>query len=168
MPEFAAGETLTAEKLNRSGVKMRGRRITAGTTTTTAIQGFLRLDDCAILAGRHYRIQCTGVHPQSTVASDAIQWDILYTTDGSTPTTASAVLGGTEGFVRAVVANSAESRSWGTTYSPVGNETLSLLFVYKRIAGTGNVHMFASTAAAFEMAITDTGGLDPGNTGTSI
>lgn len=166
---FLAGQRLTADALNKAIQKIlaRGPRTTAGTATTTTAQGFVRLDDKAILAGHRIRVFATGLHPQSTVAADAIQVDFYYTTDGSTPTTSSAILDGSEFFCRPTSANSAETNTIAAGYTPVSDETLSVLVAYKRIAGSGNVNLFGSADAQFELIIEDLG-TDPGATGTNL
>ncbi len=169
MAEFAAGEILTAEKLNRRGIKARGRRDSASTGTTTIV-GVLRLDDVPILNGRSYRISATGLFGTSTVNNDRIVITIRYTTDGATPSTTSAILPGGQAyqFIQIVGGSTGEDLSvLETVHEPGADQTLSLLLCVGRNLGTGTVGLFADTDHKIELKIEDVG-VAVGDTGTDI
>lgn len=150
------------------GVLQRGNRITPGTTTTTAMQGFHQSGGMNLTLGRLYEINFGTVNPQSTVATDAVDIQVRFTTNNTTPTTSSPVMPGSEFFCRPTAANSSETNTLKFTYTPTGaNEVLFMLLCYNRIAGTGNVNMFASASSRYEQFVKDIG-LDPGVTGFNI
>ena len=165
---FLAGQTVTAADLNLATQKViaRGRRVTTSAGTTTIV-GIMRLDDKPVLAGRTYKISAGPIQLDSSVANDHIRGLIKYTTDGSTPTTASATLPGavTEGQQDNIAFG--ETRTIETTYTPAADETLSLLLCVQRINGTGTVTLVGSADFDFEMKI-ENAGEDVGDTGTDI
>lgn len=148
------------------GIIARSRRVTASSTTTTII-GVRRYDDLPILAGRCYVVETSGLGMDSTVNNDEIFVEFHYTTDGSTPTTASTYLPGSYTSARQTDSNVPEHKVIRTTYTPAGNETLSLLLCVGRVAGTGNVSITTPISEFAEFTVAD-GGIDPGNSGTNI
>lgn len=155
-----------AEYINaiRTGIIARGRRVTTSSTTTTVV-GVLRLDGIPIIGGRTYKISTSCISMQSSVANDIVTSNIRYTTDGSTPTTSSAALGG----VSATVTNT----SFGIAvpfigyYYPTSNETLSVLLTVGRTAGTGNVSLGGSAVQPIDLFVEDAG-YDTGDVGVDI
>lgn len=150
---------------NREPVILAWGRRTTPSGTTTGTVGVLRLDDVQVKVGFSYRIAATNVLIDSTVASDTGDPHIRFTTDGSTPTTASTVM--IESFGRIIVANSGEAVPLECQYEPASDQLLSLLLCVSRISGSGNMRLFASATAMLELKIERTG-LAVGNTGTSI
>ena len=144
----------------------RGRRSTSSSGTTTEV-GVLRLDDLPIIGGQAYNIWTSALAPDTTVANDVMTAKIRYTTDGSTPTTASPILSASKSQVRQPDASNGESVSIACTYQPTNNETLSLLLTVARTAGTGTVLLFADGDFGIELVV-QAGGFDTGDEGTEI
>jgi hypothetical protein len=148
----------------RTGVIARGRRLTTSSTTTTEI-GVLRIDDIPITGGRGYKISTSCISMQTTVANDIVIANVRYTTDGSTPTTASTALGG----VGVVVTNPAfgMAHPFIGYYYPTADETLSVLLTVTRASGTGNVSLGASATQPIDLFVEDAG-VDSGDVGVDI
>lgn len=165
---FVAGQVLTAAQLNAlPKIVRRARRVTNSTGTTTEI-GVERLDDIPILAGRCYEISTTTLIIDGTSDGGQIAAHIRYTTDGSTPTTASPIIpGGNTQFRQAANAVTESAAPICTTYTPVADETLSLLLTVRNFAGGGTVAMAADSINIIEMRVKDLGP-DPGDTGVDI
>lgn len=170
---LASNETFTATKANTLGLAGtcvgRARRITnSSTTTSTTRVAVLELDDIAIKAGRLYEISTSGLTIDGPTANDTMAIDILYTTDGSTPTTSSTVLPGSQIEIQQPNATPFASGSIHTTYTPAADETLSLLMCIRHTAGTGAMAINATGSATIcEMLVIDRGE-DPGDTGVDL
>lgn len=168
---FSAGEKVTATKLNLElldgQVIARGRRTTTSTGTSgTTELGVIRLDDVPITSGRLYTITWRG-DPDSTIDTDVISVRCRYTTDGSTPSTSSTILPGSERRQPAF-ASVTNGQQHSALYIPSSNETFSVLLTQRRVSGTGSVTLFANgTDFITDIWITD-GGVDPGDTGVDI
>lgn len=165
---FLAGQKPTAEALTVAVRRIRalGRRASASSTTTTTTIGVLRLDDIPVEAGRSYAITAKyGV--LSTVANDWVVVTMRYSTDGSTPTTASAILPGGQATHTADLANLFEHGMNRTVYEPTSDEVLSVLLCVVRQSGTGNVSLWADAASDTQLTIEDIGEA-VGDTGTDI
>ena len=162
---YTAGQKLRASDLPT--VVARARRTTNGTSTTATTQGtsqgVLRLDDIPLISGRLYRVFCRGGVFAS--AYGRYSSSLQYTTDGSTPTNASASLqqaGGelaNPGFV--------ELYTMTVHYTPASNETFSVLLTYWRTNGTATLTHYGAADWPTEIVIEQLG-VDPGATGTSI
>jgi hypothetical protein len=165
MGTWDAGDDITAEKLNLLGIKALGRRQTTPAATTT-IMGVLRLDDIPYVANRAYEVQ---MNPQMTgsITADSMHATIRYTTDGSTPTTASPILPGASIVSKVVVGTAGETRSVSAIHEAASDQTLSLLACIARISGTGNVTVAADATSEFTVSVIDVGKA-VGNTGVSI
>jgi hypothetical protein len=170
---FTSQQTLTAAALNTAllagAVIGRARRTTSSTTSTgTTRVAVLRLDDIPLTAGRIYEIRTGGLQIDGVTNNDTMIIDIVYTTDGSTPTTASSLLAGASSETIQPNAASPVYSSISTTYTPAGNETLSLLLTIKHGVGTGAMGLLATgTTSIIEMLIIDRG-VDPGDTGVDL
>ncbi len=122
----------------------------------------LRLDNKPIVVGQSYSIVCL-VHPTSTVTTDNMRVEIRYTTNGTTPTTASPILQGLIGY-----------QSFGppmclmAEYVASGSDSLlSLILCVAREAGSGTVSLYADGARTTEMKIYRSG-FDVGDTGVDL
>ena len=167
---FTAGQKLTAAALNAATQKSAGlgRRITTSPlSASTADVAVLRCDDYPLLAGHRYRIFSSPLALDSSAANDEIQARIRYTTDGSTPTTASPILPGSSVALRQVDPSVPEHRTIVTTYAPAADELISMLLCVRRIAGAGNASIFADGTDIIEISV-DHIGEDPGDTGTDL
>jgi hypothetical protein len=171
--DFLAGQVPTAAELilaSRAGECLdRAQRITDSTgSATTTLVPVLRLDDVPITAGRAVIVESSGILLDSSVADDVGLLTVTYTTDGSTPTIASAVLPGAvaERLVRNI--SFPETCNIRTRYTPAGNETLSLLLCVSRAAGTGTIVAKANgTSSVMELTVIDAG-VDGGDHGTDL
>lgn len=163
-----AGDTATAAQWNLDTLGgtliARGRRETNSTTTTSEV-GVLRLDDIPILAGRTYIIDTSSLSMDGNTANDILRATIRYTTDGTTPTTSSTILV----LAQELQANASFSVFCNprASYTPAGNETLSLLLTVARATGAGTVGMVGSATNPIELFVIDMGE-DVGDTGTDI
>jgi hypothetical protein len=153
MARWQAGDKLTTALLEEGvpNIVARGRRSTAGSTTTSSV-GLLRLDDKPVKGGLCYTITGT-VQASSTIAGDLVQARITYTTDGSTPTTASPTLDGSSAVTRIRGNGEQSTLVFDTEYEPAGDETLSLLLVLTRAVGTGTVSAGADAASQTKMRL---------------
>lgn len=142
----------------------RGRRESNSTATTTEV-GVLRIDDVPITGGRAYFVQTSSLVLHSTVPADRVRASIRYTTDGSTPSTSSTLMGIVQEQVDATANPPAQPALVG--YFPSSDETLSLLLTVSRQAGTGSVDILGSSTFPIEVFLIDMG-VDPGDTGVDI
>jgi hypothetical protein len=136
---YTAGQTLKAGQLNKMprGVIAWFPRPTqkSGFSAETAV---LRIDDVPIFAGRKYEIKTQDeLIVDSTTATDVIGVRLRYTTDGSTPGTASTLLAQT-------VLNVQRSAPCGEFYRPAVDEMLSVVLTAARLSGTGTLTVPAS------------------------
>jgi chitobiase/beta-hexosaminidase-like protein len=161
------GDPVEPEDVYAGTIIARGRR-TSNSTASASEQGVLRLDDIPITNGRLYQIYTSGLMLDSTVANDESRARIRYTTDGSTPTTSSTILPGSQADYRQADAGIPEHVHIRTTYAPSSDQTLSLLLTTSRIAGTGNISIGADgTSNVCDLYVMDCGE-DPGDTGVDI
>lgn len=171
--DFQSHERLTATKLNRAlragRCIGRARRITDSTATSgTARTGVLELDDIPLVAGRLYHIVTTEWAIDTSVAADVGKVEMLYTTDGSTPTITSTQLPGAQCETVIPSASRAEYVRMSTSYVPSADETLSLLAVASRTSGTGVIVILGTgTTSVTEFRVIDLGE-DPGDTGVDV
>lgn len=169
MAHFTAGEPITAATLNLATEKIvaRGRRVTASTTTTTE-QSVMRIDDAQLYAGYLYRVVLNETGIDSSVANDVIRAIIRYTTDGSTPTTASTTL--TIGQELQVNASQQATISCSAFYAPGASDVqFSALLTVARTTGTGSVGMLAGGGAPGPIDFyIENMGLDVGDTATEL
>jgi hypothetical protein len=161
-----AGDTGTADawNLDTKKVATRGER-TTGSSTTTSTVGVLRLDDIPLAAGRVYKICTSALNLDTSVDADVVRAEMRYTTDGSTPTTASTAM--MLGAMKLAAAAAAQPVVLQRTYSPASAETLSLLMCVNRVSGTGSVSILGDPTFPIQMWVED-GGLDPGDVATEI
>lgn len=143
----------------------RGQRTTDA--TTTAINGVVRLDDIPLRAGRTYRISTSPLHLSSTVANDHGEVLVVHTTDGSIPTTASAILPGARAQAHITNTGFGETISMMVTYTPAGDETLSLLLCLQRADGSGTITLTGTNDFQIELMVEEVGD-DVGDTGIDI
>lgn len=174
MPDPTSAEIFTAPNaalLGRAGRCIgRARRISNSTTSTnnTTRIPVLELDDIPIPAGRLVEVCTGGMRIDGATNNDTLVIEILYTTDGSTPTITSPIL---LGGVTEVIQPNAASPMGGiirTTYTPAADETLSLLLTIKHGVGTGAMGLLANSSDnVLELTVVDRGE-DPGDTGVDL
>lgn len=147
----------------------RARRDTnSSTTTSTTRVAVLRLPPVAVKQGRSYRIKSSTLTVDGPTASDALIADLVYTTDGSTPSTSSTQLPGSEAHIQQPNATPFISGIIDTTYVPAADQSLSLLLCIRHEAGTGAMAINATGVGTIcQITVTDEG-VDPGNTGVAL
>jgi hypothetical protein len=150
----------------RTGFVARGRRETSSPTTTGEL-GVLRLDDIPILAGHIYEISTSTLTMIGSVAGSECGCKLRYTTDGSTPTTASAQLPGSTIRQTIPASGVVALGSIVTRYTPVVDETLSVLLTVVHVSGAGNNNLSGSATDVMDLVVTVLG-VDPGDTGVDI
>lgn len=138
-------------------------RTTSSSTTTTEVE-ILQLD-AQVLGGHTYTIRTSSLLPVSSIANDYVGAKIRYTSDGSTATTASTQLLGSQ--TRITGASGNETVLLAVTYNPASDQTLSILLTVSRVSGTGNASISGAATTPIELWI-DHDGIDPGNTGISL
>lgn len=158
-----AGQKPTAEQVAVELLKLaqRGRRVSTSSASTGSVVGVLRLDDLQLVAGRAYKITALG-HPDSSTVTDFLEITVRYSTDGSTPTTASSVIPGGQVVVRTV-----SRLDLSFPYVPGSDEVLSLLLCVARSGGSGNCTLYADATRTTDLMVEDIGP-DVGDTGTDI
>jgi chitobiase/beta-hexosaminidase-like protein len=147
---------LAARPLGEIGFAERTSNST-GTTSTTELP-VLRLDDVALPAGRSYKVFSNTIEVASSANNDGFSLRLRYTTDGSTPTIASAQF-------EIYTGQTLDSQGSGAgvllrNYKPAGAETLSLLLTLQRRIGTGSfttVGVSQITVEDIGAAVSDTG-----------
>lgn len=151
MPEFSAGERLTAAKLNRRGIAKYGMRPTTSTTSasSTAV-GVLRVDSISVVSGRSYIINIS-CHPNSSVVTDSIRGEVRGSTAGAA-TTASAVLASGQ-----FTTNFGVPVTFRFVYLAGSTATLSMLLCVARATGSGNCSLYADGTRNTELWIEDMG-----------
>lgn len=97
-----------------------------------------------LMSGRLFHIHWIGYIVPSTT-NDDIRVRMRYTTNGSTPTTASAVLGMHEQNAYYGTHNQKFSVD-GECTVPVDNSTLTIVLTLERALGTGTVYLYQQTA----------------------
>lgn len=117
-------------------------RQTNGTLTTTAEQGYLRLDSIPIVTGERLEIKLSPVIVESSVAGDLVQINLRGSTSGAA-TTSSTLLTVLADDAKTASGNQ-KTDSFSYLYTPGGSGSLSLLISYVRATGTGNVRINAS------------------------
>lgn len=169
MADVTAGQIMTADLFNRKVRKniAHARRLTNSTASTGSPVGVIRMDDIPIRAGIQYRISWKA-RTDSSVANDVCYGEIRYTTDGSTPTTSSTQLPGSVGETGQTDGGVGFSLYATTYYSPLVNETLSILLTVTRGSGTGNNVLYADGATNVTDIYIDDMGDEPGLTGTNV
>lgn len=166
---FLAGQRVTAEALNIALEKIiaRGRRVTNGGSNGVGTEtGVLRIDDIPVRAGYAYRVSTSNLNIDTNTADDEIHVRIRYTTDGSTPTITSAVLGTVR--ITADDATFTPILPIVCFYFPAVDETLSLLLTCQRVNGAGTTSVFANGTTEYTDMILTNLGVDTGDIGTDI
>lgn len=165
-----AGDTGKAADHNRDVKRLvaYGERVT-DSTGAAAAQSVLRLDDIPTTAARRYRISCNNLLMTSSVAADVPSARLAYTTDGTSPTTASTLF---------AIANGAAVPTAGTTngvagslsrdYTSAAGEALSVLLYTTRLSGTGLVKLLAASGANPITLTVEDLGPDTGDIGTEL
>lgn len=168
MPALA-GQTATAAQFNLDTTQIVAyAERTTDSSTTTTIVGVLRLDDVPLTGGYLYKVMTSTLHLDSSAIDDHIEARITYTTDGSTPTTASSTLpGGRSQARQSVSASFGEDRAIQALYAPASDETLSLLLCVRRDSGTGSVGISGTGGFVIQMWVEQLGE-NPGDTGVDI
>jgi hypothetical protein len=160
---LAAGDMPTGGQLAllTEGVIGRARSTTVrGAATSSTEDDCLRLDDVPAVADYCYEV-VLNCHVNSTVTTDVVRVTIRYTTDGSTPTTASPILPGGRAY------DTPSPVHVETTYVPAVDETLSLLVCVARETGSGTCSLYADGDRITELKVRN-GGEDPGDTGVDL
>lgn len=170
MTDLAAGQLLTASLFNMKARKRvaRARRVSnSSSSTSTTEVAVMRLDDIPILGGHNYRIgyQCT-LDVGTNV--DTLRTILRITTDGSTPTTSSGVLGGSGAEELLSNAATPVSNFTETDYSPASDELLSILLSVRHVVGTSAGIIQADGSVFHTQMYVDDMGDDPGDTGVDV
>jgi hypothetical protein len=146
----------------------RGRRITSTGNITTTETGWLRLDNIPVLAGNVYQINTTNINVDTSVDNDIadVKLRVAYSaTTGTLATITSTLVGHLRGTIdSASISNIIPMNMF---YMATANGYISLILTLQRVAGTGNIIIFA-TGADFIDFVVQFGGPDPGDTGVVL
>jgi hypothetical protein len=155
--EFAAGQKLTADELNRRGLMVYGRRDSNSTgSASSAAVGALRVDNVPFIAGRAVIVNIS-CHPNSTVNTDNFRGEIRWRAGGTAVASDPVMVNGQ--FYRPPV----DAQVWRFVHIPSATATVSLLLCCARDSGSGTCSYYADGTRNTELwiefanTITDTG-----------
>lgn len=125
--------------------------------SSTSRTPLVELDTGNVYANRYYRISLHG-HLPGSVAGDAFDLLVTYTTDGTAPTTTSAVMDGSLTRYNIPTVTSTSFRL-DYFYTPAADhDGLRMLFCVVRAAGTGQAYLYLTDInRRFEWAVQDMG-----------
>lgn len=146
------------------GVVARARRSTPTGNITTTETGVLRLDGISVRQGRFYQICTSNLNMDTSVANDIGICVIRVSTSGAATTSSTQIA-----YVRQFIDDASRSNvaPENCFYVPSADATLSVLLSAQRVAGTGNLVVFASSVEMLDLTVIDLGP-DPGDTGVVI
>lgn len=142
----------------------RGKRTTDSAVSTNTETMVLRLDGLYLKAGRSYQFMTSSLLTQSTVANDVIAVRLRYET-ADTATTSSGVVAYTQN--RRTLNGTPENTHLSVDYTPVADETGSLLLTVARTGGTGDCIIAGAAAYPICVYVNDMG-VDVGDTGVDL
>lgn len=118
----------------------------------------VELDTGNVYADRYYRMSVAG-HLPGSVAGDAFDLMVTYTTDGSLPSTTSAVMDGSLFRVNMPSVTVSTGFHYEWYYTPAGDhDGLRMLFCINRAAGTGQAYLYLTDInRKFQWAVEDMG-----------
>jgi len=157
----------TVESIQQVVIK-RGRRTTATGNITTTETGFLRLDNIPVKAGNIYQINTTNINVDTSVDNDVgdVKLRVAFSASpGTNATTSSTQIA----RMRNTIDNLSQSNvlPMNAFYAATADGYISLLLSLVRLAGTGNLVLFASSTEIIDLVV-QFGGPDPGDTGVVI
>jgi hypothetical protein len=146
----------------------RGRRTTATGNITTTETGVLRLDDVAVRSGWAYEIFTNNINLDTSVANDiaAARLRVAFSASpGTSATTSSTQIQ----QMRNTIDDATNSNiiPMNALYLPGSTGYLSVLLSAIRVAGSGNIVVFASGTDTLELMVRELGE-DPGDSGVVI
>lgn len=170
LDEFAAGEAVAADDLNRTGgygvCVARARRETNSSSTSAATElPVLRLDDIPVEQGHLYDIVTNPLLLDTTVANDVMRVLLRIDETGADATIASTNIS----LNQRQIPNASQSETCmlGTTRAASAAGLWSVLLSVVRQSGTGTGQIFGATTHPIEIKIIDLG-MDPGDTGVDL
>lgn len=159
-------DTRALAALGSTRIVGRHRRTTNSTGTTSEVS-VVRIDGMQVFAGHAYRVKLASAIFVSTVANDIVRAPVYYTTNGTSATTGSTLMG-------IIAQTDVENTSWVPVqpgellYVPASTHLLSVLLTVARAAGTGTVSITAvSPNNPLDFYVEDLG-TDPGDTGVNL
>lgn len=170
MAALAAGQVLTASLLNKKLQRRVGRArrtSNSSSSTSTSYVSVLRIDDIPMWAGLNYTITWKA-HVSVATVTDIMVVDLHYTTDGSTPTSASSTLPGSNSEVDFGSTSQYVGVTLMTDYTPATDLTFSAILTMKHLAGTSSGILRADGTSYTTAIYVDMEGEDPGDTGVDL
>ncbi len=144
----------------------RGERTSSGTATAGTEQPYMRVDNIPIVSGVAYKIWISPLTFDSTVAGDTIQVRLRANTAGV------ATIASTQLTLLCDDSKSAsgfqKTKGMALLYIASTTGNLSLLISYIRVAGTGNVRLFAASDLPCQMVVETYGIAPPSDTGQDL
>lgn len=134
-----------------------------GSASFGTTEGVLYELDCSITAGRLYEVELQNWQANLSASPGRVFINVRYTTDGTTPTTSSALLTEIFGEATSISSFSLPMTAVCLYVAPVTG-TLRMIATVKARSGTATVVQNAGSAAFNAALIVRDAGVDPGNT----
>lgn len=139
------------------------RTVTSGASLGGEVP-VLRIPPITVKAGAAYWVRTSNMLAASTVAGDVAGFRFRYTTNGTTPTTASTNMA----FATVTLNSGGQGATLVSQYwTPTSDQQLSVLLSVQRVGGTGSVTIIAATGFEMDIVI-DHVGHAPANTGVNL
>lgn len=157
-----AGSRLLAElldplvdEINARGLKGFAERTSNSSGSTGTEVGVLRLDDIPLTTDRSYRIETSNLRLTGG-ANDNVTVRLRATTDGSTPSISSTLIGEASADIDDV--GTFEHAAIRVRRQPIGAETFSVLLTVIRAAGAaGTASLGGASTYPIQVSIVDEG-----------
>lgn len=158
---------VTPLEVQQQRVIKRGRRTTTSSVATTTEIAVLRVDNIPIINGGLYRIATSSLNMDTSAPNDISRAVIRVATGvfGTTATIASTQIS----YIRNTIDDITNSNviPQQTFYVSTADTYMSMLLSVQRVAGTGNIIMFASGTEVLDFTV-EYAGPDPGDTGVVL
>lgn len=160
---MAAGDKINFSDFNVR-VVARGRRTSVTGSITTTETGVLRIDNIPVVAGLAYMVIISEINMDTSVANDIAATKFRISTSGAATTSSTQV-----SQIRNTIDDAANSNilAGAFIYPAPSSGTLSILMSCQRIAGTGNIIIFANSVDILDMTVICLG-TDPGDSGVVL
>ena len=158
-----AGTVINASDF-KVGALARGRRTSVTGNITTTDTGVLRIDNIPVVSGLLYLVEVSEINMDTSVANDIAAVKFRVSTSGAATTSSTQV-----NQVRSTIDDAANSNilAGSFVYPSPSTGTLSILLSCQRIAGTGNIIIFANSIDILDMTVICLG-TDPGDSGVVL
>lgn len=158
-----AGTVINASDF-KVGALARGRRTSVTGSITGTETGVLRIDNIPVVSGLLYLVEVSEINMDTSVANDIAAVKFRVSTSGAATTSSTQV-----NQVRNTIDDAANSNilAGSFVYPSPSTGILSILLSCQRIAGTGNIIIFANSVDILDMTVICLG-TDPGDSGVVL